>query len=72
MLYRGLLDAEWCLQFRSTENRIRVFLICIFRSHYARDRTRGRRLALEHAVKMQTSDTAGVVGLHDRGRLEVR
>lgn len=40
-------------------------------SHYARDRTRGRRLAIEHAVKMQTSDTAAVVGLRDRGRLEV-
>jgi N-acyl-D-aspartate/D-glutamate deacylase len=40
-------------------------------SHYARDRTLGRKLSVEEAVKLQTHDTAGVVGLKDRGTLAV-
>ncbi len=38
-------------------------------SHWGRDRTRGERLPLEWLVKSQTSDTAQLVGLHDRGRI---
>jgi N-acyl-D-aspartate/D-glutamate deacylase len=40
-------------------------------SFYVRDRSRGHRLGLEQAVKMQTRDTARCVGLNDRGTLEV-
>jgi N-acyl-D-aspartate/D-glutamate deacylase len=36
-------------------------------THWVRDRTRGERLPLPHAVAMQTSRTARMVGLHDRG-----
>mgnify|MGYP000878041831 CR=1 FL=1 len=36
-------------------------------THWARDRWRGPKLTLEQAVKLQTSDTAAVVGLGDRG-----
>ena len=36
-------------------------------THWVRDRTRGERLPLEHVVAMQTSRTAGLVGLLDRG-----
>ncbi len=36
-------------------------------SHWVRDRTRGPRLALEKAVKLQTRDTAEFYGLMDRG-----
>ena len=36
-------------------------------THWVRDRTRGPRLALEHAVKKQTSETAELYGLRDRG-----
>ena len=39
-------------------------------SHWARDR-KGDKLSLEDAVKCQTSDTAEVVGFHDRGVLAV-
>ena len=39
-------------------------------SHWVKGRTRGPRIALEAAVKMQTADTAEVYGLHDRGTLE--
>jgi N-acyl-D-aspartate/D-glutamate deacylase len=39
-------------------------------SHWARDRE-GLKLSLEDAVKCQTSDTAEVVGFHDRGTLQV-
>jgi len=39
-------------------------------SHWTRDRTRGERLALEWVVKKQTSDTARLYGLGDRGTLE--
>lgn len=40
-------------------------------THWVRDRTRGPRLTLEAAVRMQTSETATVYGLGDRGSLEV-
>ncbi|MDA0822257.1 MAG: amidohydrolase family protein [Proteobacteria bacterium] len=36
-------------------------------SHFVRDRDRGPRIALEHAVKMQTRDTAMLYGFKDRG-----
>jgi N-acyl-D-aspartate/D-glutamate deacylase len=36
-------------------------------SHWTRDRRRGEGLPLPHAVAMQTSRTAGIVGLLDRG-----
>lgn len=38
-------------------------------THWVRDRTRGPRFSLEHAVKKHTSDIAEVFGLHDRGVL---
>lgn len=38
-------------------------------THWARDRTRGPRLPLEFVVRKQTSDTARLYGLHDRGVL---
>jgi N-acyl-D-aspartate/D-glutamate deacylase len=38
-------------------------------THWTRDRTRGPKLSLEQAVRMQTADTAAAVGLHDRGQL---
>jgi N-acyl-D-aspartate/D-glutamate deacylase len=36
-------------------------------THWARDRTRGPKIELEHAVKAMTQDTAAVYGLNDRG-----
>jgi len=36
-------------------------------THWARDRTRGDRLGLEQAVRMQTRETAETFGLLDRG-----
>ena len=39
-------------------------------THWARDR-KGPKLTLEQAVKVQTHDTADVVGFHDRGTLQV-
>lgn len=39
--------------------------------HWVRDRTRGPRLSLEAAVRMQTHETATLYGLGDRGTLEV-
>src|SRR5690606_35350796 len=36
-------------------------------THWARDRSRGPRLPLEHVVRRQTRDTARFYGLHDRG-----
>ncbi len=36
-------------------------------THWTRDRTRGPRMALESAVKMQSADPARLMGLHDRG-----
>ena len=38
-------------------------------THWARDRHRGPKLALEEAVRAQTSGTAALHGLHDRGLL---
>jgi N-acyl-D-aspartate/D-glutamate deacylase len=38
-------------------------------THWARDRTRGDTLPLEYLVKKQTSDTATLYGLGDRGVL---
>jgi N-acyl-D-aspartate/D-glutamate deacylase len=49
------------------------FLICdasiptFLLTHWARDRTRGPKLPLEYVVKKQTSDTAALFGLGDRG-----
>jgi N-acyl-D-aspartate/D-glutamate deacylase len=40
-------------------------------THWVRDRTRGERIPLEHAVKLQTGNTASVYGFKDRGTLEV-
>jgi N-acyl-D-aspartate/D-glutamate deacylase len=40
-------------------------------THWTRDRTRGDTLPLELMVKKQTSDTATLYGLGDRGTLEV-
>jgi N-acyl-D-amino-acid deacylase len=40
-------------------------------SHWVKGRTRGPRLELEAAVKMQTHDTAEFYGFDDRGTLEV-
>ena len=39
-------------------------------THWARDRRRGERIPLEHAVRLQTGNTAAVYGLADRGTLE--
>ncbi len=38
-------------------------------AHWGRDRSRGERIPLETLVKMQTADTANLVGLGDRGRI---
>ena len=38
-------------------------------THWVRDRSRGERLPLEHVVAMQTSRTARMAGLLDRGTL---
>jgi N-acyl-D-aspartate/D-glutamate deacylase len=38
-------------------------------THWARDRKRGERIPLELAVQRQTSHTAAMYGLNDRGRL---
>jgi N-acyl-D-aspartate/D-glutamate deacylase len=40
-------------------------------THWARDRSRGPRLSIEYLVKKQTSDTASLYGLGDRGSIEV-
>jgi len=40
-------------------------------SHWVKGRTKGPKLPLEQAVKMQTHDTAEFYGFHDRGTLEV-
>ncbi len=40
-------------------------------THWARDRHRGPKLKLEEAVRLQTSATAEVMGLSDRGTLAV-
>jgi N-acyl-D-aspartate/D-glutamate deacylase len=38
-------------------------------THWVRDRSRGKRLALEYVVRRQTHDTAALYGLEDRGVL---
>lgn len=38
-------------------------------THWTRDRTRGPKLPLEHIVKRQTSETAHIWGMRDRGVL---
>lgn len=38
-------------------------------THWTRDRTRGAKLPLEYVVRRQTSETAALYGLHDRGVL---
>ena len=40
-------------------------------THWARDRERGERLALEQIIQKQCAATARAVGLHDRGTIEV-
>jgi N-acyl-D-amino-acid deacylase len=40
-------------------------------THWARDRSRGPKLSLEQAVRIQTRNTAELVGFTDRGTLEV-
>ena len=40
-------------------------------THWARDRVRGERLTVEEAVRLQTSATAEVMGVTDRGKLAV-
>ena len=39
-------------------------------THWVRDRTAGERFPLEYIVKKQTSDTAALYGLHDRGQIK--
>ncbi|MEO1568372.1 MAG: amidohydrolase family protein [Pseudomonadota bacterium] len=39
-------------------------------THWVRDRSRGRRISLEAAVKRQCHDTARLYGMFDRGTLE--
>ncbi len=39
-------------------------------THWVRDRTRGRRMTLERAVQLQTSGSAAMYGLNDRGKLK--
>ncbi len=38
-------------------------------SHWGKDRVRGEKLPIEWLVRSQTSDTAALMGLRDRGRL---
>ena len=38
--------------------------------HWSRDRSRGSKLPLEIVIKMQTSETANLLGIKDRGVLE--
>jgi len=38
-------------------------------SFWTRDRTRGDLLSIEHVIKRQTSETANLYGLYDRGQL---
>jgi N-acyl-D-aspartate/D-glutamate deacylase len=38
-------------------------------THWTRDRSRGPKLPIEMLVKRQTSETADIFGLSDRGRL---
>ena len=38
--------------------------------HWSRDRSRGDKLPLEKVIKMQTSETANLLGIRDRGIIE--
>jgi len=38
--------------------------------HWSRDRNRGEKLPLEIVIKMQTSETANLLGINDRGVIE--
>jgi hypothetical protein len=38
-------------------------------THWARDRARGKKISVEEAVRLQTSETANVLGLQDRGAI---
>ena len=38
--------------------------------HWSRDRNRGEKLPLETVIKMQTSETANLLGINDRGVIE--
>ena len=38
--------------------------------HWSRDRSRGGKLPLEQVIKMQTSETANLLGIKDRGVIE--
>ena len=38
--------------------------------HWSRDRSRGNKLPLEKVIKMQTSETANLLGIKDRGIIE--
>ena len=38
--------------------------------HWSRDRSRGNKLPLEKVIKMQTSETANLLGINDRGIIE--
>ena len=38
--------------------------------HWSRDRSRGSKLPLEKVIKMQTSETANLLGIKDRGVFE--
>jgi N-acyl-D-amino-acid deacylase len=38
-------------------------------THWTRDRRRGERLALEHVIRRQTSETARAYGMRDRGTI---
>lgn len=40
-------------------------------THWARDRSKGPQMTLEEAVKLQTTDTAELYGLSDRGTVQV-
>ena len=40
-------------------------------THWARDRSRGEKISVEEAVRLQTTATAEVLGLTDRGSLDV-
>ena len=39
-------------------------------AHFVRDRSRGPRIKLEHAIRMQTRDTAELYGFNDRGLIK--
>merc|ERR1719409_2474470 len=39
-------------------------------THWARDHTKGPKMPLEEAVRLQTSATANLIGLKDRGAIQ--